>query len=493
MITLRTRALLVLVGLSLGVAGATAACSDAESRAAFVGPDAEAGGANLPDGSSSDAGPSDATPVITDVGTAITCAETPCIMQLSAGRAHVCARTDQGRVECWGANEHGQLGRGARADAGNDKPLVDCAADGGTTVSPYRDAGVVPAYAAAPGTVDVTADLLAAGSDTTCVKTKAKTVECWGADKTADIPAEPLGAPRSSNAVPRRVGCLPEVKAISVGKQASCAVLLDGSLRCWGTLWLEALSTYFPESEACPLLAYCAPSPFPLSDGFTFDTIVQRKAMFLGRSAKGDLVTWGASDVTYPSDLPGSIPGQYVPLNLTGRLGSNAAALVRDVVPLPKITSLSIADKHACVVSDGRVMCWGFNDDGAIGRNSIAESRHYFQPVEALLPADARATSVAVGDRNTCARASDGRVFCWGDNSSGQLGTKRMVVQSGFPLAVEGLPDLAVDVVVMENAACALLKNGTVACWGSHASGQLGDPSLAVGPGPHATPVKVRF
>ena len=472
------------------VAGATAliaACAD--DRATFAADDEAGPPVVLLDASTpEDAEAADALIVRPDIGTDIACDSGTCIASLAVGRAHACSRTPDGAVYCWGTDELGQLGRGSRTDGGKDAPIIDCVGDAGAaTVGPFRDAGVTPPFSATPARVDAHADRLGASADTTCIVTSTKTVECWGADQ-ATYAADVTGLLRSANAVPRRVGCLPPVADVAVGTLTSCAVLLDGSLRCWGTFALENLGALFPDCvNNEPFGAYCKPAPFSLNDQLTFGSLVQRGGAFLALTKSGDLTSWGQTSVYYTE---ADHPGSQFPLSLTGRLTSFAT---RDVVELPKVTSMSLGLQHACAVSDGRTFCWGINGSGVIGRNSSAGKRIYPTPVEALLPPDARATSVSVNDHNTCARVADGRVFCWGDNAFGQLGTTAVGAESPVPVVVEGLPGLAVDVAVMVDSACALLKNGSVACWGSHAAGQLGDPTLAVGSGAHAVPVAVRF
>lgn len=103
---------------------------------------------------------------------------------------------------------------------------------------------------------------------------------------------------------------------------------------------------------------------------------------------------------------------------------------------------------------------------------------------------------VVAGYGFTCALLSDGSVWCWGDNSLGQLGlgdTEPRLAPTRIP-TLAGVKQLAAN----ESAsfACALLENGTtgvtddsVACWGSNYYGQLG---LGVADTSRSTPQRLQ-
>ena len=101
------------------------------------------------------------------------------------------------------------------------------------------------------------------------------------------------------------------------------------------------------------------------------------------------------------------------------------------------------------------------------------------------------------GERHSCAVLTDGKVVCWGYNASGRLGdgtstnssvpvsvssiTTATAVGAGsttsfflVPLAVNALAD-ASDVALGGEYSCALRASGAVICWGDNYYGQLGD------------------
>lgn len=92
---------------------------------------------------------------------------------------------------------------------------------------------------------------------------------------------------------------------------------------------------------------------------------------------------------------------------------------------------------------------------------------------------------IAAGFTHTCALFDEGSVACWGTNSSGQLGDGSTTTPTK-PVGVLGLTDV-IEIDAGLSHTCALRNNGEVSCWGKNDAGQLGVGTLVNSP----IPVKV--
>jgi alpha-tubulin suppressor-like RCC1 family protein len=127
---------------------------------------------------------------------------------------------------------------------------------------------------------------------------------------------------------------------------------------------------------------------------------------------------------------------------------------------------------HACAHrTDGTVWCWGDNVDGEIGVGTSTSNYPFPTQVTALL---ASALSVTVDSHVSCAVTGDGSVWCWGTNVSGQLGNGTNSGTSNVPVQVlvstGGTPFTgASEAVLLNQSACALkAADRSIWCWGSY-------------------------
>lgn len=124
--------------------------------------------------------------------------------------------------------------------------------------------------------------------------------------------------------------------------------------------------------------------------------------------------------------------------------------------------------------TNGTISCWGHNDEGQVGNgrtNSSGESTP--NRVQQISNAD----DICAESKHACAVDTSGSVYCWGQNSKGQLGADpNPFPRSTSPMKVPGIAD-ARRVTCGEEFVCALRSGGDVSCWGYNNKGQLGDGS----------------
>lgn len=147
----------------------------------------------------------------------------------------------------------------------------------------------------------------------------------------------------------------------------------------------------------------------------------------------------------------------------------DSGALMSDVV---------VGDGHVCAVSTGgAVWCWGDNTFGQLGRGSDVEND--WRP--GLVPGLYDVTALAAGSHHTCAVfGDDGKVACWGRNDSGQLGNGS-TEQADVPVVADGVSG-ATMVAAGRAHTCAVSgaqPDQEVWCWGANGFGQLGLGSVA--------------
>ena len=151
--------------------------------------------------------------------------------------------------------------------------------------------------------------------------------------------------------------------------------------------------------------------------------------------------------------------------------GDSSAAHIEGIV------QISAGSNHACALNiEGKVFCWGRQSDGQLG-NGATSTAHINYPATVDL---SNIVQIASLDRHTCALGSDGEVFCWGRGVLGQLGNNadgsqnlpvKVVAQDSTTDPLTGIIQIAIG----SNHTCALNFAGEVFCWGQGTYGQRGD------------------
>ena len=139
---------------------------------------------------------------------------------------------------------------------------------------------------------------------------------------------------------------------------------------------------------------------------------------------------------------------------------------------------------HTCAITaSGGVKCWGMNDSGELGNGTLKDQR---RPVSVVGLSKGVVQVTASSGGHTCALLKDGTVKCWGSNWAGQLGDGSHIDKL-TPVKVTGLPGAVRAIDAASSMTCALITDGTMYCWGDNRYGQLGDGTTDV----RWTPVQV--
>jgi len=110
-----------------------------------------------------------------------------------------------------------------------------------------------------------------------------------------------------------------------------------------------------------------------------------------------------------------------------------------------KATAITAGEYHTCVVADARAFCWGLNTSGQLGVGNWDDYGFNVRAVDSSQTwGDQPVTSIVAGEHHTCASAG-GKAYCWGSNKYSQLGNAPLV--NGKPIFAD-LPDSNVPVAV---------------------------------------------
>lgn len=330
---------------------------------------------------------------------------------ITAAGLHTCALLSTGTVQCWGANQVGQLGDG-------------------TTTQRLTPVDV-------QGLSNVTA--IAANGSHTCAVVQGGAMYCWGLGAYGQI-----GDGTNANRVtPVQVPGLTNVAAISLGASHTCALLADGGVRCWG---------YNYAGEVGDGTQADRNTPTPVS-GISNATAIAAGGFFTcAVLAGGGVRCWG-------DNVYGELGGGSEPIML----------LPQPVAGLPAASKLAAGNAHACAqLTSGDVMCWGWNGYGQLG-----DSTNNDQISPKVIPGLTGVKAVAAGRQHACAVLASGGVACWGLNENSQVGDSTRYLRVA-PTPVSGLTN-ATAITAGYYFTCALLADGTVKCWGRNVEGIIGN------------------
>ena len=94
-------------------------------------------------------------------------------------------------------------------------------------------------------------------------------------------------------------------------------------------------------------------------------------------------------------------------------------------------SSVSAGTNHTCAIkTDGSLYCWGSNYSGQIGIGSVDEVFGLGQDTPVQVGTDSDWRSVSAGSLNTCAVKTNNDLYCWGINTNGQIGDGTQVLRS---------------------------------------------------------------
>jgi len=368
------------------------------------------------------------------------------VEKLSAGRFHTCAYLSDNTGYCWGKNDVGQLGNGAKKAAG--KTRMD------------------PSFGPVPISVIQNITNIAAGDEFTCaIADPNDTVYCWGKNDSNQLGQ---GAPSQGESAPKPVLTaantpLTNATGVTAGSGRACAIVA-GVPWCWGNVpqqvqnpvtklyniqfsaslfaaklvatiggnWTGVDEIAMTQNDLCVLSSSAVAcmggdatntsvpslSGLPPTTGILAVQIsggMQNQICFVGQQDTTVFACFSSGQQRVPSSAAtnGGAPDSSQPYSL-----SNGYSFLYGE-PLLKISGKFI---HTCGVGKNSqsITCWGNNQAGQTGNGNNGSPVPY--PSRSGVARLGAVQNVTTGGLHTCALLTDATAWCWGDNTYGQLG-----------------------------------------------------------------------
>ncbi|MCY1018414.1 RTX toxin [Pyxidicoccus sp. MSG2] len=360
-----------------------------------------------------------------------------------------------------------------------------------------------------------------AGENFTCALFNNGNVRCWGRNLQGQLGygnTLPVGTTASN--LPHTAGDVPLLGTgtrLAVGGNHACALLSSGLVRCWGSNLYGQLGYNSTENvgDGEPISSFgyvnLGGNAVKLAAGLehTCALMDTQKVRCWGRNNSGQLgygntqnigdneQPWRAGDVDVGGPVKDIVAGSGQTCALrtdgnvrcwgngaNGRLGYGSTTNVNNPASVGNVNvggpvrQLAAGYNHTCALLEtGTVKCWGHNFYGQLGNGTAGSGYDVYTPTSDvnLGTPTTRAIQVVAGEQHTCALLDVGTVKCWGTASSGQLGYGTSTAQASPPAATVNLDGTSVyQLTAGASHTCALLSTGSARCWGSNASGQLG-------------------
>ncbi|KAB8033688.1 RCC1 domain-containing protein [Fluviispira multicolorata] len=334
---------------------------------------------------------------------------------ISMGDLSTCVVMTSGKIKCWGFNGSFQLGNTQAVTANQQTPVyTNILNDNAVAVS--------------------------AALNHTCAYLIAGGMKCWGSQNNGKL-GNKINTNTYAN-TPQDVVNLNgnQIKMMVTGDEHVC-VLFSGTqqVMCWGANNKGQLAQNYTNSSDPPVIAgvnIALPESVKL--------IATSDDSVCAITISGNLYCWGS--------------------NITQSTNPNPVLIDSGV------KNISSGEKdHFCYISaNDFVNCFGINDKMQLGSSTINTT---FVKTPVKVPNLVNVTAIVAGAFHSCAISdNNASVYCWGDNSLGQLGSSNSVPsQSNIPLKVVGLPaNKVIDIAAGDRVTCTLHDNDDVFCWGNN-------------------------
>ena len=381
-----------------------------------------------------------------------------------SGSEHNCAIMSDDSVYCWGNGQYGALGTNSTSSSTTPVPVYTQDVLNGRTIKQ-----------------------ITTGYYHTCVIASDNKDYCWGSGAVGRLGNG--GIIQRNAPYPVRETTTTVISQIAAGNEHTCSLNSEGKLHCWGRgingeLGRDVfLASYTPAAVNMNNFGTESVKQVVSGDRFTCASTVEGTAFCWGYNATGRT---GVGSVAGRTQYPTKVKG------FNGK----------------KVESISAGDSHACAVISGgqEVYCWGRNHNGQLGNTASGyrntASRASFG--SSILSGGKTIKNVYAGGEFTCMVLNTGEIYCWGDNSKGQMGsgTATGFLPSPVKVNVPFTSSGETSMYLGKDFLCAL-RTGEMYCWGNNNKGQVGNgqssndpvtrPTLIAPPGGAIEPTSMKL
>lgn len=345
---------------------------------------------------------------------------------------------------------------------------------------------------------------VAVGVTFACAAATTGDAYCWGDNSHAQLGRGTTfpRAPGAIDRVPALVLGGHRFRLVFAGFAHACGIALDDTAWCWGGNAEGQLGDGTTLTRDTPVL---------VAGGFGFDTLALGQISTCGITTGGQALCWGsnlagqtgtsASSNLTPAPVQGGVQFRALATtqrmirydqwhtcgldqaggawcwgrNFFGQLGDSTQAILGDPQNAPwghgtparvagglVFVSIAVGAEFTCgILATGSRACWGSNGEQALGEVDTSE----VALAPALLNDGFAWVNLQAGDSNGCGLVTGGAVYCWGSNASGALGQPRPILSSATPLEIGGYR--FVQLSTSGNRSCGITTDGYAVCWGA--------------------------
>jgi alpha-tubulin suppressor-like RCC1 family protein len=354
--------------------------------------------------------------------------------QVAGGGNYIAAIKTDGTLWTWGLNTSGQLGRNSDT-ALRLTPVTTFA--GGTN---WADT--------ATGEPEELYTLTGGSAHTAAIKTDG-TLWTWGQNTSGQLGDNTI-INRSTPVTTFAGGTNWKQVACSNNGSHTAAIKTDGTLWTWGTNSNGPLGDNTTTNRSTPVTTFAG--------GTNWKQVAGGGSHTAAIKTDGTLWNWG--------------------VNTTGQLGDNTttnrSTPVTTFAGGTNWKQVAGGQNHtAAIKTDGTLWTWGSNSNGQLGDNTIISRS---TPVTTFA-GGTNWKQIACGNLYTAAIKTDGTLWTWGSNTQGRLGDNT-VTQRNTPVTTFAGGTNWKQVACGGIHAAAIKTDGTLWTWGQNTSGQLGDNTI---------------